>query len=113
LGMWLKGPHPQRVLIATPDVQTLEMTAFKSSFLLMATDGIWDVMHSQYAVNFVLTTLETHAANVKQAADQLAKEAIRLGSVDNVSVVIVLFNVEVEGPAAGESPPPDGDWQPR
>ena len=52
--------------------------------MIIACDGLWDVMTNQEAVHFVLL-------NKTQAATKLAKQAIKKGSTDNISVIVVFF----------------------
>jgi serine/threonine protein phosphatase PrpC len=73
--------------------------AINDQFMIVACDGLWDVMASQDAVNFILDqmTLDeitgrlTRLDNRKNLARLLAEEAIARGSTDNVSAVIVFF----------------------
>ena len=57
----------------------------------MATDGLWDVMESQQAVNFLRTRLSAHR-KVKLACKELVREALKLGSIDNTSAIVVALN---------------------
>jgi len=82
-------------LTAFPELRT-EVITERDELALLATDGLWDVMDSQNAINVVRKSLNKHH-KVKDAARELVKEAIKLGSVDNVSVVIVVFNQKVDG----------------
>lgn len=80
------------------------------NFVLLASDGLWDVMTSQEVVNFVQERLDGEFAHEQSQArerDQsededlylrdnmakfVAREAIRRGSGDNVCVVLVFLN---------------------
>ncbi|CAM9488259.1 unnamed protein product, partial [Phaeothamnion confervicola] len=58
-------------------------------FLILACDGVWDVMSDSDAVRFVG---EAQAAgNEARAAELLVQEALDCGTTDNVTVVIVFF----------------------
>jgi protein phosphatase 2C family protein 2/3 len=76
-------------LSAEPEV-THEALQPNDEFVIVACDGIWDVMTSQQAVNFVRRRLIKHR-NVQKAAKELVQKAMAVGSADNVSVVIVCF----------------------
>lgn len=65
-------------------------------FVIIACDGLWDVLSSQQAVNFVRRRLRSHR-NVQQAAEELIQKAIAMNSIDNVSAVVVGF----DRPSAG------------
>ena len=58
--------------------------------LILACDGVWDVMTNKQAC----TVTSKFIADPDEAAQQLAKEAYRKGSTDNISVVVVVFNHE-------------------
>ncbi len=57
-------------------------------FVIVATDGLWDVMDSDDAVNYVKLSLKSGIAKNK-IADVMVQEAMRLGTYDNVTVVII------------------------
>ena len=84
-------------LAALPELRT-EIITERDELVLLATDGLWDVMDSQNAINMVRKSLNKHH-KVKDAVKELVKEAIKLGSVDNVSAVVVVFNQSKEGEA--------------
>mmetsp|Transcript_32128 Transcript_32128/g.35971 ORF Transcript_32128/g.35971 Transcript_32128/m.35971 type:complete len:453 (-) Transcript_32128:167-1525(-) len=57
-------------------------------FVIIATDGLWDVMDSGDAVNHVKFLLDAGISRGK-VATQMAVEALRRGTYDNVTVVII------------------------
>ena len=58
-------------------------------FLILACDGLWDVMCTQDAVNFVITNRKR-----KNVATMLGNHAInKLNSTDNVSIIIIFFSI--------------------
>lgn len=59
-------------------------------FLILACDGLWDVFANQDAADFIKISLQTFG-NPEKAVSDLVNEAIKLGSMDNVSVVVVFF----------------------
>ena len=59
-------------------------------FLVLACDGVWDVMTVHQVVWFVRRRLLEHG-DVQQAAEELTQKALDLNSVDNVSAVVVCF----------------------
>lgn len=61
----------------------------KDRFIIMASDGLWDVLSNQEAVDFVLSEL---ALKTKLSiAKKLAKLAFDKGSQDNISVIIIFL----------------------
>lgn len=91
-----KDPHDSKV-IATPDIAGEVITPM-TEFAILASDGIWDVMTPQLAVNFVRKMLSKNS-DIQAAARELTHEALARGSVDNVTIIIISWS----GPAV-ESP---------
>jgi len=67
-------------------------------FLIIGCDGVWDVLNNQDAVFFVLNEMKTNykynmltSTGKNNIAKKLALEAIRRGSTDNISVMILFF----------------------
>lgn len=91
------GNHDMRRcgITAEPEVREVVRTA-ADEFLIIASDGLWDVMSNQEAVDLVNRCVERckvkaasrHTA-MRVAAKVLAKQAVHKGSTDNVSVVVV------------------------
>ncbi|RLN20175.1 hypothetical protein BBJ28_00014809 [Nothophytophthora sp. Chile5] len=77
-------------LEVTPDVLE-HLVVPADQFLLLASDGLFDVLTSQQAVNFVLRKLRTHG-DVQLAAQELVLKAQAYFAHDNVSVIIVALN---------------------
>ena len=79
------------LVIPTPEIVNVTLTR-QHEFLIIASDGLWDVMTTTDAVNFVKDSLnKSKNKSTSQIADELCELALRLGSSDNVTVVIVLF----------------------
>ncbi|CAJ1963093.1 unnamed protein product [Sphenostylis stenocarpa] len=92
LGDWdLKFPLGSgSPLIADPDVQVVTLTE-EDEFLIIGCDGIWDVMSSQDAVSLVRRGLRRHD-DPQQCATELVKEALRLHSSDNLTVIVICLS---------------------
>jgi serine/threonine protein phosphatase PrpC len=103
------------VVSAEPEIKLFPLKDFpveegydRNDFIVLASDGLWDVMTSQNCVNFVmerLTPSNQQAKHMspselerqistrrKRMSRDLADEAIRRGSCDNVCVVILWLN---------------------
>ncbi|OWZ16551.1 Protein phosphatase 1E [Phytophthora megakarya] len=80
------------LVISMPECQEIEITP-EFDFLILACDGLWDTIKSKEAVKYVADRLN-EGYSARQASQSLANLAIRSGSSDNVSVVIVLLNTE-------------------
>ena len=77
-------------LICTPDIVAHTMVE-EDEFFIIASDGVWDVLSNQEAVNFVRQML-VQGKGVGRAVKELVKFALHRGSIDNVSAVLVLLN---------------------
>lgn len=96
----------QKYVICKPDLFTLKVTD-NLRFIILACDGLWDVVSNQDAVDFIVDMcydeclnridklVELDKESNKEVeinvADKLAQYAIDKGSSDNVTVVIVFF----------------------
>ncbi|KAG2326072.1 hypothetical protein Bca4012_034797 [Brassica carinata] len=91
LGDWdMKLPRGSRSpLIAEPEIKQMRLTE-EDEFLIMGCDGIWDVLTSQEAVSIVRRGLRRHDDPMRSARE-LALEALRLNTFDNLTVVVVCF----------------------
>ena len=75
------------LVIPNPDVETFDITS-DDEFFIIASDGLWDVVSPQEAVMTVQTKFQNHRPPA-EAAEELCELALKLGSSDNVTVVIV------------------------
>lgn len=60
----------------------------KGDILILACDGIWDVMSSHVAATFVQSK-RVEGKSLNEIANLLAEEAIKQGSTDNCSVMLI------------------------
>mmetsp|Transcript_28970 Transcript_28970/g.72803 ORF Transcript_28970/g.72803 Transcript_28970/m.72803 type:complete len:310 (+) Transcript_28970:157-1086(+) len=102
-----KGPEGQAIT-CVPDIgeRQIEPT---DEFLLIACDGLFDVMSNEDAITFAANILrrtdDVSESKLKQVAQQLTRHAVSLGSNDNVTALIVHLN-PVRGGAStfGDAP---------
>jgi len=84
------------------DIRHFPVSEEEDEFIILASDGLWDVMSSQDAVTFVHEYLKANLANMskdnaesyklvlrRNMAKFIARQALRLGSADNVTVLLV------------------------
>lgn len=76
-----------------PEIQTIKISQSGEidEFLLLACDGLWDVMDPDDAVRIIRSLLFQKKWPVKKAAARLAEIAIHLGSSDNITVIAIRF----------------------
>lgn len=77
----------KRYISATPDVETHQLSD-DDDFIILASDGLWDVVSSKVAVSLVQTTVRVPDL----AAKRLVAKALELGSDDNVSVIVAFLH---------------------
>lgn len=75
----------KRYVVADPEVQE-ETIDENVEFIILASDGLWDVVSNEEAVAFVKSV-----PDVEEAAKCLTDEAFKKGSADNITCVIVRF----------------------
>lgn len=77
-------------LIAEPELKQIVLTE-DDEFLIIGCDGIWDVLSSQQAVSIVRRGLRRHD-DPELSAKELVREALRLNTFDNLTVIVVCFS---------------------
>jgi len=80
----------RHLVIAEPEIEEHKLSP-DDEFLLMASDGLWDVMTPEAVVEFVRDTAKTKGR--KEVVPAIISEAVdKLKSKDNVSVAILFFD---------------------
>lgn len=86
----------KKYVVAEPDVLEESLTG-DDTLLIMATDGLWDVISNQDAISMV-----RNMPSAEAAATRLTNEAFQRGSNDNISCIVISFKF-------GAGPTPGGD----
>ncbi|EME29786.1 Protein phosphatase 2C homolog 1 [Galdieria sulphuraria] len=82
------GDHAMKsVVIGEPHVTSETLTA-DDKFLILACDGLWDVVEDQEVVNFV-QHLHVNGLDVQSISERLVRLALDRGSTDNISVMVI------------------------
>eukprot|EP00301_Raphidiophrys_heterophryoidea_P018895 c388_g1_i1.p1 GENE.c388_g1_i1~~c388_g1_i1.p1 ORF type:complete len:391 (+),score=103.47 c388_g1_i1:41-1174(+) len=98
---------------ADPEVREFQLKD-DDEFIILASDGLWDVLSSQQAVDIVRTNRAAFE-HPKMAAEILVSVAYVLGSLDNISALVVQLqnsrgivpdNPTATATPAATSPPP-------
>lgn len=76
-------------LISTPSMAQFEKSS-EDDFIVLASDGLFDVMKNQEVCDFVLKCLK-EGSPFESIAKQLTVEAVARKSMDNVTVIVVFF----------------------
>ena len=74
-------------VIPNPEIGEKTLTS-DDDFLILACDGVWDVIDNQQAVDIVKIILRQQN-DYGKAADALKNAALERGSTDNISVMVV------------------------
>lgn len=86
----------QKYITHRPDLYKYKISD-KDKFMILACDGLWDVISNQDAVNFVLENCydidmkERINKNVN-IGKKLAEHGIKSNSTDNITVIVVFFD---------------------
>lgn len=91
------GDRSERPAVcAEPEISVTPITP-QDEFLVLATDGLWDVMSSSDVVAFIHVLLEAAAEDETEKefiASSVVEEALRRGTWDNITVIIVWLNTK-------------------
>lgn len=90
----------KQFVVAEPEIQEQEIDD-EADFLILASDGLWDVVPNEDAVSLVKMEEDPEAA-----ARKLTETAFGRGSGDNITCVVVKFQHDRTG---SDSPSPSGD----
>lgn len=82
---------PSALVSCEPEIKRFQVDN-DDLFIVMACDGIWDVMSNQDAVNIALAQYN----DPKAAADAIVKEAYKRGSADNLTATVIQFGWQDE-----------------
>ncbi|KAJ6862090.1 protein phosphatase 2C 59 [Populus alba x Populus x berolinensis] len=75
----------KQYVVADPEIQE-EKVDRSLEFLILASDGLWDVVSNEEAVEMIKPVTDP-----EQAAKRLLQEAYQRGSADNITCVVVHF----------------------
>jgi serine/threonine protein phosphatase PrpC len=81
------------MIIQSPEIEHIELTA-EDLFLVVACDGLWDVIDPELATRIVLQQIQLHGRGeigAERAAEELQELAYRLASSDNITVLVIMF----------------------
>jgi serine/threonine protein phosphatase PrpC len=80
------------LVVAYPDISVHRRSAEEDELLLLACDGVWDVVTNDEAVSFVSAHLqESPTDSALQCAERLIDWALKRESTDNISAIVVKF----------------------
>lgn len=79
-----------------PQRHNYHMDDKNDKFMVIACDGLWDVLSNQEVINFVLglcydDTLTNYNHTKENIAQKLAEYALKKGSTDNITAIVIFF----------------------
>ena len=80
------------LVIPDPDVTCTKIKPNEDEFIILACDGLWDVLTSQEAVDLVKKDL-LQGMSVDNICEHLVNHALQIGSRDNVTAMVVMLDV--------------------
>lgn len=84
------GTYSGDFVISTPFIKSCPITE-ATEFVVLACDGLFDVMSYQDVVDVARDSLRT-TGDVNVACQKLVRRAMELKTTDNVSVLIICLN---------------------
>lgn len=81
----------QQKVTAEPDSIYIRRSYGLDDFIILACDGLWDVISNEHACDFVYTHMRERMPP-SEISKQLVKAALVRGSRDNISVMVVVFD---------------------
>merc|ERR1712241_1185318 len=84
-----KGPTEQLVS-PEPEFYMKKRESDKDEFLVLACDGVWDVMTNEDICSFITARMRV-TDNLEQIANEVIDTCLHKGSRDNMSIIIIAF----------------------
>ncbi|CAN8229773.1 unnamed protein product [Cochlearia groenlandica] len=81
----------KQYVVADPEIQEVKVDS-SLEFLILASDGLWDVVSNEEAVGMIKTIEDP-----EESAKRLMMEAYQRGSADNITCVVVRFYSDQTG----------------
>lgn len=83
-------PAEKQQVSCEPDIK-IEPIDGKEEFLVLACDGIWDVMSNEDICEFVRTLMEEGESDMGLIAEEILDHCLELGSRDNMTASVIAF----------------------
>jgi serine/threonine protein phosphatase PrpC len=81
--------HHNVGVLCTPDVIKVSLNASPARFLILASDGVWDVVSNEMAAKIARDVIDEQKQIPVDAAQALVARAKALGSSDDISAIVV------------------------
>lgn len=100
----IEAKHPDLggmvgVVVCDPDVNYLRNGGLDLDFVVIGSDGIFDKLSNEQIGETVWSVVREHQGNNNytlheicgRAADEILREAAKLKSMDNISIIVIAF----------------------
>jgi protein phosphatase 1L len=88
----------KQYIISDPEI-TVTLLSTQDLFIVLASDGIWDVLRNSECVEHTRVFLSKSGTTLTRAANEMVKLALKRGGVDNMTFVVVCLQNWVGGQA--------------
>lgn len=88
----------RRLVVAQPDVLTFNLADLGATFMVLASDGLWDALSNDDAVAFAAPHLDEPLCGARS----LVNRAYDIGSLDNISALVVDLRAVVGDSGQGD-----------
>ncbi|KAL3940343.1 MAG: hypothetical protein SGARI_001006 [Bacillariaceae sp.] len=101
----------EQAVSCVADVQVHKRDPKRDMYLVLACDGIWDVMENEDVMDFVTKEVKNNTSSttvLPEVGDALTRKCLDLGSTDNMSTILVSLDPEKQElmSPVGELPAP-------
>ena len=93
-------PHDQMVS-SIPDITIVTRDDENDQFLILASDGIWDVLSNEKCTKLITTIFEEGEQSVALVCEELLDQCYTKGSLDNMTVILIKFPAQEIGRGGG------------
>jgi serine/threonine protein phosphatase PrpC len=92
-------PASDQAVVAIPEIHVHHRDESRDMYLVLACDGVWDVMSNEEVGDFVVRHVEEAISEgatdiLPRVGDMLVNECLRRGSTDNMSAMVVALSKE-------------------
>ena len=77
----------KHIVLPSPDIIQCSIKLSSPSFIVLACDGLWDVLDNEQVAKFISENYSN--TSLKDMAGQLVDQAFQLGTMDNISIYII------------------------
>ena len=81
--------HENNVITEIPEITTFQVQ--QGDILIFASDGLWDVMSNEEVMDFVQENAIVNGRVISQGVQNLVTKARKIGSRDDISVLVVII----------------------